>query len=369
MSPPSPSSAKGRRQQHPSWFSLRYILFGCVGILVTFQAYVAFASTQGGAPTQSFRVSNAHWEPDLLHLNQFNALCLTKGDTVIAWKPNHQVRILKQDMDPDVLLAELSQCPEVDVFLPVGIRSHGYCEDAMAYVKFLHTRALPMWVFGMEFHDHNGKVSTYFDLCPNSAVMFMNHYWDGLDQMSTFPPQKKIVLMPNVEMYELKPIHYQRADYVIAKTEDGYRRITEYKKRGHNPRNTHVVYAQHTTSDPTATAALKAKMDPNFGAIAAKDWDKLTVFHANGRSTQKNTPKILDCWHDRPDMPLLHVYSNDGPSNDTYWNHFRDKKPGNLQYHNGEFIEPAKFGKLMAEASVILCPSIMEGYVYLSYIL
>ncbi|CAK4612983.1 hypothetical protein LEN26_010694 [Aphanomyces euteiches] len=352
---------KGKRQG--AWMSLRNLIIGCVVVIVVFQAYVVFTTFNRGSTRTHLRSGNSHWWPDLLHLNRLNELCLTKGDTVISWKPQQQTEILTQDMDTEVLLAELRLCPEVDIFLPVGIRSHGYCEDAMAYVKFLKTRALPMWVFNMEFKDHNGKVYTYFDLCPSSAVMFMNHYWDGLDKKSTFPPQKKIVLMPNVEMYELGAQHYQRADYVIAKTKDGYRRITNwYRIKGNNMRNTQVIYAQHTTSDPTTTAAVKAQEDPKFGPIAPKNFETLSVFHANGRSTQKNTPKILDCWHDRPDMPMLHVYSNDEPSNTTYWNHFKKMTPLNLKYHNGEFIEPAQFGKLMAEASVILCPSITEGF-------
>ncbi|KAH9056117.1 hypothetical protein Ae201684P_021855 [Aphanomyces euteiches] len=325
---------KGKRQG--AWMSLRNLIIGCVVVIVVFQAYVVFTTFNRGSTRTHLRSGNSHWWPDLLHLNRLNELCLTKGDTVISWKPQQQTEILTQDMDPEVLLAELRLCPEVDIFLPVGIRSHGYCEDAMAYVKFLKTRALPMWVFNMEFKDHNGlhHISTAKEDCPHAQCGNVRA------RSSTLPASR----LRDRENQRRLPSYHQLVRYC------------------NNMRNTQVIYAQHTTSDPTTTAAVKAQEDPKFGPIAPKNFETLSVFHANGRSTQKNTPKILDCWHDRPDMPMLHVYSNDEPSNTTYWNHFKKMTPLNLKYHNGEFIEPAQFGKLMAEASVILCPSITEGF-------
>ncbi|KAF0683675.1 Aste57867_24290 [Aphanomyces stellatus] len=355
---------KSRRPALASCFSLRYVLLGCVGLLVVFQAYIVFRATvRGRALNLRFVNDRTHWEADLLHLNWLNEQCLTKDDTVIMWTSAMDLRVLKQDTNPSELLAALRQCPEVDIFLPVGIRSHGYCEDAMAYVKFLETRALPMWVLTTEFRDEHGSAVSYFDLCPHAAIMFMNHYWDGVDALANFPATKKIVLMPNIEMYELKAAHYQRADFVLAKTHDANRRITEwYAQPGNNIRQSRVIFAQHTSSDPTAAAVLQSRHSASFGHIAPKNFETLTAFHANGRSTQKNTPKILQCWVAHPEYPQLHIYSSDDQSKQTYDDLFGDEPPANLVYHHGEFLAPATFGKLLAEASIVLCPSIMEGY-------
>lgn len=42
--------------------------------------------------------------------------------------------VLILENDPE-LLDKLRQCPDIDVFIPEGIRSFGYCEDAAVYTK------------------------------------------------------------------------------------------------------------------------------------------------------------------------------------------------------------------------------------------
>jgi hypothetical protein len=74
-------------------------------------------------------------------------------------------------------------------------------------------------------HHLTGKVITYFDLCPKTPLMFMNHYWRGVPNLPSFPPEKKLILMPNVEMYELRAEHYWRVDYVLCKTKDCFKRV------------------------------------------------------------------------------------------------------------------------------------------------
>ena len=74
------------------------------------------------------------------HLNLLHAACLHHKDAIIEWKhglPSADTSksdyILNQD-DPN-LLERLRHCPDVDIFLPPGIRGHGYCEDAVGYQK------------------------------------------------------------------------------------------------------------------------------------------------------------------------------------------------------------------------------------------
>ncbi|ETV91625.1 hypothetical protein H310_13875 [Aphanomyces invadans] len=346
----------------------RWAILMCMGVLVAVQVLVTVVGlSHGGYMFRRTIDTNAELEADLLHLNYLNDLCLHENNSIIPWTYNNpkEVRtahLLSKDAPLADLLAELSRCPEVDILLPDHLHGHGYCEDAMVYVKFLHTRSLPLWVFDLEL-TLDGRRKTYFDLCPDSAILFLNHFWEGLPTRPTFPENRTILLMPNVEMYELTREHYHQVDVVLAKTQDAYDRITSWYAREGNPRHARVWLTQHTSSDPTALARAQAKTSPStFGSIAPKNFDTLRIFHANGHSWQKNTPKILDCWNERPDLPMLHVYSKDELSNQTYWTHFGSKQPENLEYHLGEDIDPAEFGKLMAEASVILCPSTMEGF-------
>ncbi|RLN60176.1 hypothetical protein BBJ29_003376 [Phytophthora kernoviae] len=100
---------------------------------------------------------------------------------------------------------KLRECPDVDVFLPSQIRGFGYCEDATAYTKFLESRMLPRWVLEVKFEDKaRNRSVTYHDLCPNTPMIFFNHYWEDLLDAPDWPAAKPLYLMPNVEMYELE---------------------------------------------------------------------------------------------------------------------------------------------------------------------
>ncbi|RHY58992.1 hypothetical protein DYB34_006485 [Aphanomyces astaci] len=325
--------------------SFRWILMGCIGALVLFQSVDVFltyraTSLLSRSKRHAIRPLVAPQEDDLLHMNELMTECLTRGDAIVSSR--YMQPPLWRESDEKDILAEVMRCPEAEVFLPIGIRSYGYCEDAMAYVKFLETRAMPMWVYEIDFHI-DGKMYSYHDLCPHTAVILMNHYWDGLPDRHDFPSTKKLILMPNVEMYDLKASHYHRVDYVLAKTKDAYQRITQwYDRDDHNRRNTSVYYTSHTTSDPTVLAKEAAKVDPVTYSAAPRNWENLTFFHANGHSTLKNTIELLDCWSSRPDFPPISIYSSDAGSNDTYWRHLRDGRPMlNVQYHSGVFARAA----------------------------
>ncbi|ETV71422.1 hypothetical protein H257_13306 [Aphanomyces astaci] len=344
----------------------RWILIGCIGVLVLFQSVDVFmayrAALSSSPPRHAFQpLLDDVQDNDLLHMNKLMTDCLAQSETILSGR-YMQSPLLRESISDDIL-AEVMRCPEAEVFLPIGIRSYGYCEDAMAYVKFLETRAMPMWVYEIDFHI-DGKTYSYHDLCPHTAVILMNHYWDGLPDRHDFPSTKKLILMPNVEMYELQASHYHRVDYVLAKTKDAYQRITQwYDRDDNNRRNTSVYYTSHTTSDPTVLAKEAAKADPVTYSAAPRNWENLTFFHANGHSTLKNTIELLDCWSSRPDFPPISIYSSDGGSNDTYWRHLRDGRPMlNVQYHSGVFVTPPMYGKMMLETSAIVCPSISEGF-------
>ncbi|KAF0698267.1 Aste57867_11098 [Aphanomyces stellatus] len=299
---------------------------------------------------------------DILHLNNLNEACIHEKDAVISYAYNSSTLdpalVLHKDMDHTMLIQLLSHCPDVDVYLPSTLRDHGYCEDGMAYAKFLKTRVLPRWVFDIELK-HKGRSMTYFDLCPQSAILFMNHYWDEIPDMATFPKTKKIVLMPNVEKAELDAHHYLRVNYVLAKTYDGYQRITSWYAREGNPRHTKVLYTQHVSSDPT----LFARRSGGGHHGPTRDFTNLRFFHANDHSTEKNTVNLLKCWARRPDFPPLDIYSMDDQSRETFNALFKTTgAPENLRYHWGDDMDYTTLGKLMADSPVVLCPSSMEGF-------
>ncbi|RHY80504.1 hypothetical protein DYB35_011446 [Aphanomyces astaci] len=161
------------------------MLLGCMGVLMGVQVLVTVVGlSRGGGIFRRPANNYADFEPDLLHLNHLNDLCLHENNSIIPWtynspKESRAPHLLSKDAPLADLLAELARCPEVDVLLPDHLHGHGYCEDAMVYVKYLHTRSLPLWVFDLEF-TLDGRVQTYFDLCPRSAILFLNHFWEGL---------------------------------------------------------------------------------------------------------------------------------------------------------------------------------------------
>ncbi|RHY28139.1 hypothetical protein DYB32_006205 [Aphanomyces invadans] len=324
----------------------------------------ALAALETAIASAPVHVDNA----EMRHLSYLNAVCTHEKDAVISWSYNSstvdRALVLTPETPTPILVRALSDCPDIDVFLPSSIRDHGYCEDSMAYVKYLQARALPEWVVDRTFL-HGGKSFTYFDLCPRSAMLFLNHYWHDLPTRADFPPDKPVVLMPNVEMYELNADQYRRPDYILAKTWDAYSRLTRWVDR-HNESSqalrTHgdtnqrrrlpkVRYTQHTSSDPTA---LVAKHVP-------KSFQHVSFVHANGRSVHKSTCAILDCWKARPDLPPLVVLAKDDRSKAHYESLFPQRQ-ANVEYRHGADIDPSAFGEILAAAPVMLCPSAMEGF-------
>ncbi|KAL4161234.1 hypothetical protein PRNP1_001789 [Phytophthora ramorum] len=140
-----------------------------------------------------------------LHLAMLHEGCMKHRESVITSdfgrsgdKDSSHGRFQRDDKK---LRQKLEKCPDVEVFLPSGIRGDGYCEDAMGYVKYLQGRALPRWVLDVQFEDKKtGKKLTYHDLCPKTPLIFMNHFWDAVPDDPSWPETKPVYLMPNVEI-------------------------------------------------------------------------------------------------------------------------------------------------------------------------
>ncbi|TYZ69280.1 hypothetical protein PybrP1_007075 [[Pythium] brassicae (nom. inval.)] len=308
---------------------------------------------------------------ELLHLSLLQAACLDHKDSIIPWtygrsgayqeSPAHNAaRLVNQD-DPK-LLEKLRLCPDVDIYLSGPLRSHGYCEDAIVYSKFLKSRLLPRWAIEAPIFDTAlGQNVTYADLCPHTPMLFFNHFWDGLHELPTWPKQKPIYLMPNIEMYELNEKHLWRADVVLCKTLVCMDRLTRWYKQEGNPRNTQVLYTRHTTSD----VAHFARHTLGAAAIKPKDFTKPKFIHTAGASAQKGTRQVVECWLSRPDFPPLDLVIK----NDSYQWMFgpphnldaRVRSATNIRLLNTQ-VKPIEFGRMIAEAAFFLCTSVMEGY-------
>lgn len=91
-------------------------------------------------------------------------------------------------------------------------------------------------------------------------------------------------------------------------------------------------------------------------------WEKATSLMIDVYSIQKGTSRVLNCWLSRSDLPMVHIHI----AADLY-QHFlnlygkRLEEAKNIQLHKGK-LDTITFGKIIAEASFFLCPSIMEGY-------
>ncbi|KAF1328454.1 hypothetical protein FI667_g6865, partial [Globisporangium splendens] len=325
-------------------------------------------------PKEVFEIDWAAKIPDAeqLHLLALHSACVKHKDSVIPWHFGLSVndendetatqnpeKVLINENDPG-LLEKLRQCPDVDVFLPAGIRSFGYCEDAAAYTKFLQSRMLPAWVTTVAFHDvDRNRTFTYHDLCPNTPMIFFNHYWDDVPMSPTWPPTKPLYLMPNIEMYELQAEHYWKADVVLCKTAICARYLNKWFRQEGNPKNTQIMYTRHTTSN----VALAVREQIGDDAIAPKNFSSVRFTHTAGTSIQKGTSRILDCWLTRPHFPPVDIYIAEQLYKNDFESRFDEaiQKADNVNLHVGK-LDAVQFGKVIAEGSFFLCPSFQEGY-------
>ncbi|KAG6608758.1 Homebox domain-containing protein [Phytophthora cinnamomi] len=310
-------------------------------------------------------------DEDSLHLSLLHEHCVSDASATLPWQfgsPGHQLangtasnpEVVMHRDDKD-LLQKLRQCPEVDIFLPSDLHGNGYCEDAVAYAKYLKSRLLPDWALSVKHFDPDlGREVDYFDLCPKTPMIFFNHYWQGVPSMPRWPKDKPVYLMPNIEMFELTAEHYWRVDAVLCKTTECFDRVTKWYEQEGNPRNASVFYTKHTSSDQAQFARKRLGED----AIAPKNFSDIKFIHTAGTSTGKGTQGLLQCWALVPGMPPLDVYIDNKVFDRLFGADFKkliEVSRSPLKMHLG-MVERSAFTKLTAEAAFFMCPSTREGY-------
>ncbi|KAG7377144.1 hypothetical protein PHYPSEUDO_012079 [Phytophthora pseudosyringae] len=381
------ATSKSAQRQH--WLLVFLVFLVALGVLTL---VVQIASLPGDQVTGSARLRRAvgqrrsnrsdelqQQEPaaddvsdeDRLHLSLLHERCVSDTDAALPWQfgsPGHQSphatasnsELVMHENDTD-LLQQLKQCPDVDVFLPSHLHGNGYCEDAVAYAKYLQSRLLPLWALQVKMYDPElGREVDYFDLCPKTPMIFFNHYWDDVPSLPRWPQDKPIYLMPNIEMIELTPAFYWRVDAVLCKTHICFDRVTKWYEQEGNPRHAEVFYTKHTSSDQAQFARKRLGEQ----AIAPKDFAEVKFLHTPGTSIWKGTRAVLDCWTSTKGLPPLDVYIGESAYNYMMPPQFQkrlnvSRSPVNI--HLG-MVERSEFTKITAEAAFLMCPSRSEGY-------
>ncbi|OWZ21410.1 hypothetical protein PHMEG_0004038 [Phytophthora megakarya] len=304
---------------------------------------------------------------DLYHLSLLHGACISYKDAIVSWEfgapgPNqddeeHNLRTLIKEDDPD-LLQKLKQCPDVDLFLPSGVRNNGYCEDTMAYTKYLKTRLLPLWALTKQMYDpESGRKVDYFDLCPKTPMLFFQHYWEDIPSSPRWPKDKKMYLMPNIEMWELDENHFWRVDLVLCKTRICEERVTKWYEQQGNPSNAKVVYTKHTSSDQ-ASYARRVLGDE----VKPKNFDDVRFIHTVGGSYWKGTRQVIECWLSRPNFPPLDLYIHNWAYEGMFKGSYDKRIPKSQIRLTTDEVDRNTFSKAIAESAYFLCPSQMEGY-------
>ncbi|KAG7392130.1 hypothetical protein PHYBOEH_006479 [Phytophthora boehmeriae] len=309
------------------------------------------------------RVSSA----DLYHLSLLHGACIAHKDAIVTWEfgapgdkqsdEEHNSATLIHEDDPE-LLQKLKQCPDVDLFLPSGVRNNGYCEDTMAYTKYLHSRLLPLWALTKKIYDPElDRKVDYFDLCPNTPMLFFQHYWEDIPSSPRWPKEKKMYLMPNIEMWELDETHFWRVDVVLCKTRICEDRLNRWYEQEGNPRRTKVIYTKHTSSDQ-ASYARRVLGDE----VKPKDFSDVRFIHTVGGSYWKGTRMVIECWLSRPNFPPLDLYIHQWAYDGMFKGGYEKRIPKSQIRLITDEVNARDFDKAIAETSYFLCPSQMEGY-------
>ncbi|KAF1779739.1 hypothetical protein GQ600_7192 [Phytophthora cactorum] len=302
------------------------------------------------------------------HLSWLLSACVAKKQAIIPWQhgapeysnqeKREEAQVLERN-DPRVI-EQLKKCPDVDIYLPDGIRGLGYCEDAVAFTKFLHSRLLPLWALEDKIFDpETNKSVMYYELCPLTPMLFFNHYWDDRPTRSEWPRAKPIYIMPNIEMRELTAKEYWSVDAVLCRTLACDQRVKAWYAQEGNPRNVKVFYTRFTSSD-TAAHAVEMLGEEN---IRRKNFAKARFTHTAGSSPYKGTEQVLDCWLSHPNFPPLDLYIHEDLYGERYQSTYDDAI---LEAANVNLVrkrmDSVGFGKVVVESSFFLCPSTQEGY-------
>ncbi|KAF1313230.1 hypothetical protein FI667_g17575, partial [Globisporangium splendens] len=298
-------------------------------------------------PKEVFEIDWAAKIPDAeqLHLLALHSACVKHKDSVIPWHFGLSVndendetatrnpeKVLINENDPG-LLEKLRQCPDVDVFLPAGIRSFGYCEDAAAYTKFADAAGVGDY----------GRVPRRRSEPHVHVPRFVPEHADDL----------------------LQPLLGRRSDVSDVAADEAALPHAEHRDV-RAPGRTLLEGRRRAVQDGDLRAVPEQVVPP--GGQPEEYADHVHAAHdvqrgARGTSIQKGTSRILDCWLTRPHFPPVDIYIAEQLYKNNFESRFDEaiQKADNVNLHVGK-LDAVQFGKVIAEGSFFLCPSFQEGY-------
>ncbi|KAJ8525206.1 hypothetical protein ON010_g15909 [Phytophthora cinnamomi] len=188
-------------------------------------------------------------------------------------------------------------------------------------------------------------------------MLFFQHYWEDIPSSPRWPKNKKMYLMPNIEMWELDENHFWRVDVVLCKTRICEERVKLWYEQKGNPRDTKVVYTKHTSSDQ-ASYARRVLGDE----VKPQNFSDVRFIHTVGGSYWKGTRQVIECWLSRPNFPPLDLYIHKWAYDGMFKGSYEKRIPKSQIRLTTDEVDATTFTKAVAESSYFLCPSQMEGY-------
>ncbi|KAF4317324.1 hypothetical protein JM18_007516 [Phytophthora kernoviae] len=331
---------------------------------------------------------------DMLHLGYLQIACEEEKDAVVPWRfaansnpadrpepdPQHSTSLYQRN-DPR-LLDELRRCPDVDIYMPSTARDIGGCTAVAGPLKFLQARLLPQWAFDTKVYDIVTRQKTsYFEICPNTPVLFMApEHVLAVTKSSSWPTTKPVYLMaPGVNLKTTStPVNFTQSvleltDVVLCRTMRCDQDIKQFLVQQHaekinsdsntdtdaesNSKQTRVLYTSQATVDPNnfAQRILGGDVVPRSKA----DFAYSRFAHTTWNISSKATQDVLNCWSThKKELPPLDVYLLKGKYGENQNVGYRLYKPfpgdQNTKKHLWDVV---KFSKEFGQASFFICPT------------
>ncbi|KAH7472519.1 uncharacterized protein KRP23_9512 [Phytophthora ramorum] len=323
---------------------------------------------------------------DLLHLSYLEAACQVESDTVLPWTyaapgnaadksfPNPQSSTSLLHRGDPRLLQELSNCPDVDIYLPSAARGPAGCAAIAGPLKYLRSRLLPDWALQSQLYDVATKQRKgYFGLCPKTPMLFLSpDHVLKVVKSTSWPEGKPVYLMAPTVHLDTKATHHpvnftnavlELTDVVLCRTMRCDQDIKHFLVRkaaeddSNTPKKTRVLYTSQVTPDPVNLA--RRMLDNAEVRRNSADFAYTRFAHTTWNVTSKSTQDVFQCWNNhRAELPPLDVYLlralhenklNDGTR---YYKPFPGDKDTKVQV-----LDPIQFSKRFGQGSFFVCPS------------
>lgn len=322
---------------------------------------------------------------DMLHLSYLQLACEEEPDAILPYHyaaPDNQAEGTNPDAksstslyhsnDPR-LLDELRRCPDVEIYMPKNARTVGGCAAVAGPLKFLHSRLLPHWALETKVYDVATRQKTsYFELCPNTPVLFMApQHVLAIAKSPLWPKTKPVYLMaPGLDLnVPVPPVNFTRsvlelADVVLCRTVRCDHDIKQFLAEraaetddDDSIKHTRVLYTSQATADPNNFAARALGGQPPSRSRA--DFSYARFAHTTWNISSRATQDVLNCWSShKKELPNLDVYLLKGKYGGDQNVGMRLYKPFPGDENTKKHLwNVTKFSKDFGGASFFICPT------------